>query len=204
MTAVAELFTYEVELDLLRSGRKFYWSIERYQAAILNGTLGEEDRVELFFGTSISKISIHSPHAACVSKTKRYFSRRFPNYEIRTENSVVLLNDSMPEPDCIIAEFRDDFYLTNHPGPNDVKVVIEVADSTVKMDRTSKQAAYALAGIVEYWIVNVKEQQVEVYLSPDRMSGVYKQFTHYSPSETFSSPFAGQVAVLDLLPTTAG
>ena len=201
MTAVAEQFTYEVELDLLGSGRKFYWSIERYQEAILNGTLGEEDRVELLFGTIISKMSIHSPHAACVSKTQRYLSKRFPNYEIRTENPVVLPNDSMPEPDCIIAEFRDDFYLSNHPRPDDLKVVIEVADSTVKMDRTSKQAAYALAGIVEYWIVNIKEQQVEVYLSPDKLNGVYKQVTHYSPAETFISPFAGQVAVVDLLPT---
>ena len=200
MTATIDRFSQEIELELLHGRQLFYWSIERYQDAIANGTLTEDDRVELLFGTIIDKMPIYSPHSACVSKTKRYLSRRFPDYEVRTENPIVLPHDSMPEPDCVIAAFRDDFYVNAHPVPSDIHVVIEVADSTVRTDRSIKRAAYALSAIDEYWLINLPERQVELHLVANVDSGNYQRVTSHTATESFQSPFAGPVNVADLLP----
>jgi hypothetical protein len=200
MTAVIDRFSQDIELELLQGRQLFHWSIERYQEAIVNGTLTDEDRVELLFGTIIDKMPIYSPHSACVSKTKRYLTRRFPDSEIRTENPIVLPYDSMPEPDCVIAAFREDYYVNAHPVPNDIHVVIEVADSTVRTDRTIKRAAYAVSGLDEFWIINIAERQLELHLTANVQTGHYQQVVIYSEAETFESPFAGSVAVVDLLP----
>src|SRR4051812_41814935 len=54
----------------------------------------------------------------------------------------------------------------HHPGPSDIALVIEVADSSLARDRDIKGPAYAAAGLPVYWIVNLIERQVEVYTAP--------------------------------------
>ena len=72
---------------------------------------------------------------------------------------------SEPEPDVSILKFRVDDYRSKIPGPQDVLLLIEVADSSVNIDR-QKAFLYANANILEYWIVNLIEEQIEVYTAP--------------------------------------
>ncbi|MEM6771481.1 MAG: Uma2 family endonuclease, partial [Bacteroidota bacterium] len=133
-----------------------------------SGVLTEEHKVELILGQLIEKMPITTEHAATVSKIRRYFNKKYgEEYEIRSENPVTLSNNSQPEPDCVIALFREDFYVNQHPTPPEIFVVIEVAKSTLYTDRYVKAAAYAGAGIKEYWIINLIDSQLEVHLNPN-------------------------------------
>ena len=76
------------------------------------------------------------------------------------------LSDSVPEPDFAIVRRRGVGYKEHHPAPGDIALVVEVADSSLDGDREDKCRIYARAGIPTYWIVNLVDQQIEVYTSP--------------------------------------
>ena len=78
----------------------------------------------------------------------------------------ITLADSEPEPNLCIVRSESARYLDRHPGPADVALVIEVADSSLPLDRNRKQTIYVAAGIREYWIVNLDQRCVEVYRGP--------------------------------------
>ena len=82
------------------------------------------------------------------------------------QNPTHLDDSTEPQPDVMLLEERDDFYASNHPRPEDVLLLIEVADTSVVVDRGHKLPLYALSGIREVWIVNLPEQCVEVYTEP--------------------------------------
>jgi len=179
----------------------FRLSLEQYQMMINSGVLTEEHKVELVLGQIIQKMPITTEHAATVRKVRHYFSRRFAEkYEITSENPIELPNESQPEPDCVIALFREDFYVNQHPTPPEIFVVIEVAKSTLYTDRYLKTAAYAGGGIKEYWIINLVDNQVEVHLNPNTETNTFADVNQYKQDQEFESPFAGSIKVADLLP----
>ncbi|HUG69776.1 MAG TPA: Uma2 family endonuclease [Pirellulaceae bacterium] len=73
--------------------------------------------------------------------------------------------DSRPEPDVLWVKARR--YLAGHPQASDVLLLIEVSDSSLKLDRDQKAELYAKAAIVEYWIVNMADEVVHIYRDPD-------------------------------------
>ena len=77
-----------------------------------------------------------------------------------------------PEPDIAIAKFSNDDYRSHHPNAEELFLVIEVADSSLAIDRTVKTPLYAKAGIPEYWIVNIQDRQIEVFSKPE--NGAYQ------------------------------
>ncbi|MEM9930033.1 MAG: Uma2 family endonuclease, partial [Bacteroidota bacterium] len=166
--------------------KPFSFSLEQYQLMIESGVLTEEHKVELIHGQLFEKIPITTEHAATVSKLRHYFSKKFADkYEITSENPIALPNDSQPEPDCVIALFREDFYLNQHPTPPEIFVVIEVAKSTLYTDRYLKAAAYAGAGIKEYWIINLVDTQVEIHLKPNLETSTFAEVEQFKPGESF-------------------
>lgn len=76
---------------------------------------------------------------------------------------MTILPDSEPQPDIVLLRYRADFYKPAMPGPDDVVLMVEVADSSVRCDRNVKKALYAEAGIAEYWLVNLAADRIEVY-----------------------------------------
>jgi Uma2 family endonuclease len=82
------------------------------------------------------------------------------------QNPVRLSQRSEPQPDIAVLKPRADFYAGAHPGPGDVLLVVEVADSTVDFDRDVKAPLYARYGLPEMWLVNLAEGQLEVYRQP--------------------------------------
>jgi Uma2 family endonuclease len=76
------------------------------------------------------------------------------------------LSESEPEPDVMVVHGMRRDYRQRHPGAQDVVLVVEVADSTLARDRNLKKPLYATAGIAHYWILNLQEQQLEVFARP--------------------------------------
>src|SRR5439155_1905837 len=124
---------------------------------------------------------------------------------LRIQQTLVL-SDSQPEPDFSIVRGAPRTYLTRHPGPADVGLVIEVADSSLLRDQRDKTRIYARAGISVYWIVNLVDQQVEVYTQPSGVTAVpaYGAFQNFQPGDAVPLVLDGAtvaaIPAADLLP----
>ena len=89
---------------------------------------------------------------------------------------MVLGKRSEPQPDITILRWRDDFYESAHPGPEDIILVVEVADTTARYDRKIKVPLYARHGIPEVWLLDLQERVLEIYRNPEQ--GKYQQIEH--------------------------
>ena len=108
-----------------------------------------------------------------------------------------------PEPDIAIIRGSDADYRRRIPTADDVALLVEVSETTLRQDRGPKRAAYARAGIAVYWIVNLVARQVEVYTRPVK-AGRYRSRKDYKPGQQVPVVIAGQqlppIAVDDILP----
>ena len=146
------------------------WTVREYHRMIEVGLLGEDDRVELLGGEIIAKMPIGSRHAATVTRIDRQTTLwAGERYLVRAQHPVTLDDASEPEPDVALVAWRDDFYAAAHPGPADVALLVEVADSSLLLDRRLKLPLYAAAGVPESWLVDLVDELVEVHsgVSPD-------------------------------------
>lgn len=123
-------------------------------------------RMELIEGEIIDMAPIGPSHAGCVINLIELFAnQKGKTALINVQNPVFLGNISEPEPDLTLLRPAR-FYRERHPTVADIFLLIEVSDTTVQHDREKKIPIYAQAGIVECWLVDVNEFQVEVYLNP--------------------------------------
>jgi len=130
------------------------------------GILGEDDRVELIDGRILSMTPIGSHHAAWVSLLNRMLRPVEETAIVRVEDPIVLNDETEPQPDIAIVRFKDDFYADAHPRPEDVLLIVEVAETSLEEDREIKLPRYAASFIPEVWIVNLAENTIEVYREP--------------------------------------
>jgi Uma2 family endonuclease len=153
---------------------KHSFTAEEFERIGKAGIFRQDARLELIEGEIFEMSPIGSPHAACVNFLSRLLNRLFADNHIVAIQNPVRLNDfSEPQPDVALLRWRDDFYRTAHPTPVDVLLVVEVADTTVVADRTVKIPLYARAGVMEAWVVNIPESQIEIYSDP--AGGVYRR-----------------------------
>lgn len=143
------------------------FTVDEYYRMAEAGVLGPEDRVELIDGEIIEMAPIGSRHAACVVALTQLLSAQAGNEALVSVQNPVRLNDlSEPEPDLMLLRPRADRYAGGHPGPDDVLLLIEVADTTQAFDQNVKVPRYAAAGISEVWLVDLGAGVVEVYREP--------------------------------------
>lgn len=143
-------------------------SCEKYHALIRSGAFTEDDRLELINGYLIQKMSIGPNHAGAVKALNFLLSRRLGDRAIVAVQDPVTINEySEPEPDIVVARFREDFYREKHPTPADILLVVEVADSSLSYDLNAKIPLYAAADIPEAWLVNLATRQITVFTRPD-------------------------------------
>ncbi len=140
---------------------------------LTEGGAFQERRVELIEGVIYDKMAaMLGPHALAVSRIDRTFRRAFDGQAaIRGQSAIKLNESSRPEPDLVLARGVEEDY-PDHPVPADLLLVLEVSDSTLSFDRRTKASAYARAEIVEYWIVNITERQLEIHRGPQRDSAM--------------------------------
>jgi len=182
------------------------FSVARYQRMIETGILTSEDKVELLENYVVLKMPRNPLHDGTVQMVSEALASVIPQgWRLRVQLTVVLA-DSQPEPDFAIVRGNARTYLARHPGPADVGLVIEVADSSLLRDQRDKTRIYARGSIPTYWIINLVDQRVEVYTQPSGPTPVpaYGSFQVYQPGDAI--PFVldgnvvGTVAAADLLP----
>jgi Uma2 family endonuclease len=146
--------------------RRLFTSAE-YETMLAAGILAENDRVELIEGEILQMSPIGSPHAGCVKRSNGTFSRLLQGRAIVSVQDPVFLSDvSEPEPDIVLLRPRADFYAGSHPRPEDVLLVLEVAETSLEFDRGVKAPLYARSGIAELWIADLVGQAIEVHRRP--------------------------------------
>jgi Uma2 family endonuclease len=164
------------------------------------GVLKPDARVELLEGEILDMSPIGPFHGGVVNRLNDLFHRRARGRWLVSVQNPVHLNDySEPQPDLMLVKPAPDHYTSRHPEPPDVFLLIEVADTTLDLDREKKLPAYARAGIVECWLVNLEEQTIEVYREPHPAG---YQFTEILRAGAQARPVAfpnAAVNVADLL-----
>ncbi|HKO35220.1 MAG TPA: Uma2 family endonuclease [Pyrinomonadaceae bacterium] len=165
---------------------KHHFTVSEYERMGETGVFSPDARFELIEGEIIEMSPIGSRHAACVELVaeliREWVQSRFL---VRTQNPIVLDDFSEPQPDIAVLRFRPDRYRTAHPRPDDVLLIIEVAETTVSYDRNVKVPLYARAGIAESLLFNLPDGRLEYFSRPDR--GVYQANRFINRGERFES-----------------
>ena len=153
---------------------------DEVQAMLRAGILHEDDRLELIDGQLIRMSPIGDPHIACINRLNRLLvERTTPSIAVSIQNPVRVDEHNEPEPDVVLTTA-----LEGGPRPEDVLLLIEVADSSLEYDQDVKLPLYAQAGIPEVWIVNLRASQIEVHRAPS--GDVYRTRHLAGPEDTLS------------------
>lgn len=183
-------------------------SVEQYHRMIQAEILTDDDQVELLEGWLVATMVKKPAHETAARLVQRSLERAMPpGWEVGKERPITLASqDSEPEPDVIVMRGDVRQYAGRHPGPGDVELVVEVADSSLDRDRGPKKRLYAAARLPVYWIVNLIERSVEVYT----LSGEHGERPDYGPCVIYRAPDAiplglegrevARIPVADLLP----
>jgi Uma2 family endonuclease len=162
------------------------FTVAEYRRMVEAGILSESDRVELIDGEVFEMSPIGKRHAACVGLLTRLLTLLLQHSAlVWVQNPIRLDNYSEPQPDLVVLKFRPDFYRNSLPTPEDLLLVIEVADTTLEYDRQVKIPLYARAGVHETWVVNLLEDRIETDADP--ADGVYRTVTSYGRGEKVHS-----------------
>ena len=164
------------------------------------GILGEDDRVELIDGDIIDMAPISQGQEAVVNGLNEALVMACMGRAIVSpQNSIRLGRWSAPQPDFAVLRRRADFYATGErPGPADVLLLIEVADSSLRFDQTVKLPLYARAGIAELWIVDLKRRVLDAYRKPAEDG--YRETITCQPGDQLALALAPEIIVrLDLM-----
>ncbi len=140
---------------------------QQYHLMAEAGVFNPESRIELIKGEIITMSPIGRKHGSCVARLDRLIQQLLANKVfVWVQNSILLDNGSEPQPDLTLLKLRDDFYEERLPTPEDILLIIEVADSTIEYDRHTKMPLYAEFGIPEAWLIDVNAKTLTKYTNP--------------------------------------
>ena len=175
------------------------FTVDDYYRMAKHGILPPDARVELIEGEILKMSPVGGKHVTCVHKVMRQIDRQLvDSVTVHIQSPVRLSNLSEPEPD--IAVIRDRDYGDGHPLPDDVYLLVEVSDTTLRSDINRKIPAYAASGIPEVWIVDLNAATVTRYTGPNE--GAYDRQERFrrGQSLTIAALPSVTVAVDDILP----
>jgi Uma2 family endonuclease len=176
------------------------FTTDEYARMVQARILGEDERVELLDGEVRAMSPIGSRHVACVNRLNTILNLHVRGQAIISIQNPIRLSDySEPEPDIAVLHARNDYYDSALPIPDDVLLIVEVADTSLEYDREEKLPYYAEAGIGEVWIVDLEHQTLERYMRP--LNRRYAEATIFRRGETFTAHILTplSVAVNDIL-----
>jgi Uma2 family endonuclease len=179
-------------------------TVRQYDRMIHDSIIREGDRVELVEGLLVTKMGRNRPHVQAGVRGLRLLSVLVPGgWHVRKEDPIVASDWSKPEPDLAVVRGRDEDYDERDVTSADVALVVEIADSSLPADQQDMARVYSASGIAIYWIINLVDQQVEVYSDPG--SAGYQSTQIKKPGEevpvVIDGALVGQIAVSELLPT---
>lgn len=184
--------------------RRTNWTIQEYYRLADLGAFRNQ-RVELIDGEIVQMAPMKTPPAAGLELARMALDQAFgPGHWIRTQLPLRFSRRSEPQPDLAVVPGGPRDYSTH---PASALLIIEVSDTTLSYDRRRKGSLYARAGIADYWIVNLKRDQLEVYRQPvpdpSRRYGFGYSAVEVLRMSDHATPLAApqaRIAVADLLP----
>ena len=151
----------------------------RYDRLVEAGVFGPEDRVELLDGLLVVREPQGQRHATAVGLVRAALERAFGRaFHLREAKPIALDDRSEPEPDIAVVHGRLRDYASAHPSRP--VLVVEVADTSLALDRLRKGGLYARAGIPDYWVVNLVDEALEVYRRPAPVPGRVGEWSYAS------------------------
>jgi Uma2 family endonuclease len=157
-------------------------------------------RLELIEGEILEMAPIGFNHSGHVTRLINFFASLLNNKAIVSAQNPLRLSDlSEPEPDFMLLKQNADFYSSRHPNADDVFLLIEVADSSLSFDQNEKLRLYARHNIPEYWLMNLKDNCLEVYRRPHDDCFGEKTTLRIGDSVTLSQLNAITINIVDIL-----
>ncbi len=183
----------------------YRFSVSQYHAMQDAGILMAEP-VELLEGWLFRKDAMKPPHRISVTRTRKALERAAPPGWSVDSQLPITTGDSEPLPDDVVYRGVTEDYRDRHPGPQDLGLVVEVADSRLLQDRQFKKRVDGRARVPVYWIVNIPDRRVEIHTSPTGPAPEAGYLHRQDYGENESVPLvldgveAARIPVRDLLP----
>lgn len=176
------------------------WTFDEYLRLAEEGIIGPDERTELIDGEIIPMSPTGPRHRLVTRRLTTWFAQLLAGEAlIAMQDTLPLSGRNGPEPDVAVLRYREDEYLHEEATAEDILLVVEVAESSLSLDRGVKRVMYATAGIAEYWLVDLRRKSVIVYREPQ--GGEYRDERRFSLGESWASPALGgrEVRVEDVL-----
>jgi Uma2 family endonuclease len=161
--------------------------------------LWDQQRLELVDGELISKMGKKRRHVNALVAVQDWLMRTFGAQFVNPEAPIDVAPEdnptNEPEPDLVVLAKPSREYQDANPRPSDLRLVIEISDSTLGFDLTAKAELYARAGIVEYWVIDVPARRLIVHRDP--RAGLYRSVIVYSEDES-ASPLASPASTFQI------
>lgn len=142
-------------------------TLAQYRAMGAHGILPRGLRVELIDGEVIEMAPIGPTHAGVLNRLVHHLGRLCEGRAVISPQHPLQVDDhNEPEPDLCLLRWRDNFYADRHALPADVLLLIEIADSSLRYDSTTKLELYARAGVPRYWIVDLQQRSILALANP--------------------------------------
>jgi len=169
----------------------------REQCSLLESSgLFERERLELVDGDLVSKMGKNRPHVNAVMLILVWLQKTFGEAFVDTESPIDVNSTdnahSEPEPDLIVRDQERSRFISGNPQPQDIRLLVEVSDSTLDYDLTVKASLYARAEISEYWVLDVAGRRLVVHRGA--VNGCYESIISYSEQEAVA-PLAAPEAL---------
>jgi Uma2 family endonuclease len=183
-------------------GSLYRMTVDQYERLVATGVLDGQP-IELINGLLVRKMGKKPPHVISCEALRDELLPLIPRgWRLTIEAPVRIPDFDEPEPDLAIVRGTREQYEDHHPGPADIGLLIEVADTTLDRDRGEKKSAYARARVPTYWIVNLVDRQLEIHTGPTPAG--YRNRRILAPSEQVSVKIGrkevGRIAVSTILP----
>ena len=176
------------------------WTVKDYHRISELGLLVDE-RTELIDGQITLMAAKGTPHVTSLHLLANILRDRLGNSAlVRTQDPIHLDDSSEPEPDLAIAQGTILDYTAQHPSPEQIYLIVEVADSTLKQDCEIKDKLYAKAGIADYWVLAPQKRQLHIFRKPTS-TGYTEHLILSEPSQASLLSFPDfAIALTSILP----
>lgn len=174
------------------------FTVDDYHRMIEAEILTERDRVELLGGEIVEMSAKGRRHnGSIIALTRGLQERLGRSAVVSVQNSLLLSDESEPEPDVAVLRPREDNYMLSLARAEDILVLIEVSDTSLEYDRGEKLPRYARAGVPESWIVDLTREgdAIERHSGPDRDTGAYGSVVRFGRGQEIVSAVLSELSL---------
>ena len=164
------------------------WTVRECEELARDGKI--VGRYELIHGVIISKMGQDAPHASAIMLMLRWLTAVFGIDFMRVQLPIVIPGRegriTEPEPDIVVTREAFPAYFHANPGAADVRLVVEISDTTLRFDLYTKAEIYARAGVPEYWVYDVRERQIHRHRVPT--ANGYREIVILNEDQSIAAP----------------